>query len=218
MPKTPSVYDSLQSLVDHFETNLNEYKQPGYKEMSVRNDFINKFFSLMGWDIENASMKSELNRDVILEHSMEASGHQVRPDYAFRVEGAVRFYVEAKKPSVNLHDDVSPALQLRGYSNTSGLPLGIITDFEEFSVYDTKIKISDKDKAHTARIFYCTFRDYLKTYTYDGKEYQTTFDFIKSIFSIQGLLSSPGKPVYCNKWISPFTRLQLMTPDAGLTG
>jgi len=190
MPKTPTVYENLKNLVDHFEANLNEYKNPVYKEMSVRNDFINKFFSFMGWDIDNASMKSELNRDVVLEHSMEASGHQVRPDYAFRVNGVVRFFVEAKKPSVDLRFDIAPSIQLRGYSNSSGMPLGILTDFEEFSIYDTKVKVNhEKDAAHTARIFYCNFRDYLKPCTYDGKEYPTTFDFIKSIFSKEAIES-----------------------------
>jgi hypothetical protein len=34
------------------------------------------------------------------------------PDYCFRIGSVKKFFVEAKKPSVNLKDDVSPAFQL----------------------------------------------------------------------------------------------------------
>jgi adenine-specific DNA-methyltransferase len=33
------------------------------------------------------------------------------PDYAFRIGEARKFFVEAKKPSVNLKDYISPAYQ-----------------------------------------------------------------------------------------------------------
>ena len=62
------------------------------------------------------------------------------PDYAFRIGGTRKFFVEAKKPSVNLKDDISPAYQLRRYAWSAKLPLSILTDFEEFAVYDCRHK------------------------------------------------------------------------------
>ena len=41
------------------------------------------------------------------------------------------------------------------------LPLSILTDFEEFAVYDCRIKPDKSDKASTARILYLNDRDYL---------------------------------------------------------
>ena len=40
-------------------------------------------------------------------------------------------------------------------------PLSILTDFEEFSVYDTRIRPSRTDKAATARILYLRYTDYI---------------------------------------------------------
>jgi len=37
------------------------------------------------------------------------------PDYCFRIGGLRKFFVETKKPSVNLKDDIAPAFQLRRY-------------------------------------------------------------------------------------------------------
>ena len=82
-----------------------------------------------------------------------------------------------KKPSVDLKHQVSPAYQLRRYAYTAKLPLSILTDFEEFSVYDARIKPTPKDSASCARIFYCEYKDYLKN-----------FDFIYDTFSKDGIL------------------------------
>jgi type I restriction-modification system DNA methylase subunit len=68
--------------------------------------------------------------------------------------------VEAKKPSVDIKSDISPAYQLRRYAWSAKLPLSILTDFEEFAVYDCQIRPNVNDKPSTARIFYCTYKEY----------------------------------------------------------
>lgn len=58
-----------------------------------------------------------------------------------------KFFVEAKKPSVDIKDDVHPAFQLRRYAWSAKLPLSILTDFEELAVYDCRVKPDRRDKA-----------------------------------------------------------------------
>ncbi|MBA4397494.1 MAG: restriction endonuclease subunit M, partial [Syntrophus sp. (in: bacteria)] len=82
------------------------------------------------------------------------------PDYCFRIGGTRKFFVEAKKPSVNIAENIEPAYQLRRYAWSAKLPLSILTDFEEFAAYDCRIKPDKGDKASTARIMYLTQRDY----------------------------------------------------------
>src|SRR5437764_5674947 len=76
------------------------------------------------------------------------------PDYCFRVGGTRKFFVEAKKPALNLKDASDPAFQLRRYAWSAKLPMSILTDFEEFIVYDCRVKPDKEDKASTARILY----------------------------------------------------------------
>src|SRR5690606_21025331 len=57
------------------------------------------------------------------------------------------------------------------------LPISIITDFEEFSVYDCTKKPKPTDKASNARIKYLTFKEYL-----------TEFDFLWDTFSKERVL------------------------------
>lgn len=99
------------------------------------------------------------------------------PDYCFRIGGTRKFFLEAKKPSVNLKDDISPAFQLRRYAWSAKLPLSILTDFEEFAVYDCRVKPVSTDKASTARTIYVTY-----------EEYADRWEEIASIFSREAVL------------------------------
>lgn len=150
----------LEDLIGLFEHNIRQYKGGGYDEAKARVDFIDKLFSLLGWDIANEQGHSEQYREVIREDRLEVSGRIKAPDYCFRVGGARKFFVEAKKPSVDVKDDIAAAFQLRRYAYTAKLPLSILTDFEEFAVYDTRIKPDQYDSSSVGRVFYCTYQEY----------------------------------------------------------
>jgi adenine-specific DNA-methyltransferase len=169
--------EQLNTLVALFSTNIAQYKSGKYDEANTRTDFIDKFFILLDWDVANNKGFSESYREVVREDKVKIDGSQKAPDYSFRIGGVRKFFVEAKKPSVNIKDAAEPAYQVRRYAYTAKLPLSIITNFEEFAVYDTRIKPDKNDKASTARIFYCTF-----------DEYEKHFDFIFSIFSQNAIL------------------------------
>ena len=68
-----------------------------------------------------------------------------------------KFFVEAKKPAVSIQTDIQPAYQLRRYAWTAKLPLSILTDFEEFSVYDCRFRPKPGDKASQARVLSLTY-------------------------------------------------------------
>jgi type I restriction-modification system DNA methylase subunit len=150
----------IAELIERFDRNLETYKGGQYNEAQLRQDFLNPFLGALGWDMTNKAGFAEAYRDVIHEDAIKIGGATKAPDYCFRIGGVKKFFVEAKKPSVNLKDDVSPAFQLRRYAWSAKLPLSILTDFEEFAVYDCRIKPVQTDKASTGRILYFTYKDY----------------------------------------------------------
>jgi adenine-specific DNA-methyltransferase len=169
--------EQLKELAGLFESNYAQYKSSNYDEANTRTDFIDKFFTLLDWDIANSQGFSEVYREVVREDKVTIDGSQKAPDYSFRIGGFRKYFVEAKKPSVNIKDAAEPAFQVRRYAYTAKLPLSILTNFAEFAMYDTRIKPNKNDNAGTARIFYCTY-----------KEYETHFDFIYNIFSKSSIL------------------------------
>ncbi|MBN1364945.1 MAG: N-6 DNA methylase [Syntrophaceae bacterium] len=147
-------------LIERFEQNLEAYRSGQYKEQQLRQEFINPFFKALGWDVYNTAGYAEAYKDVIHEDAIKIGSASKAPDYSFRIGGTRKFFVEAKKPSVNIAEDIGPAYQLRRYAWSAKLPLSILTDFEEFAVYDSRIKPDKSDKAATARIMYLNYKDY----------------------------------------------------------
>jgi len=153
-------------LVDKFERNLEAYKNPNYKEEQLKQEFINPFFKALDWDVDNTQGAAPQFRDVIFEDSIKIAGGTRAPDYCFTMAGQKMFFVEAKKPSVNIKTDVKPSFQLRRYAWTAKLPLSILTDFEEFAVYDSRFEPKQTDRASTGRIKILTYNDYVKEWDY----------------------------------------------------
>jgi len=152
--------DALIDLVARFDEIRDAYRSGRYNETQVRREFIDPLFGLLGWDIDNHSGAPEAYKDVVHEDAIKVGGAHKAPDYGFRVGGNRKFFVEAKKPSVNLMDDAKPAFQLRRYAWSAKLPLSILTDFEEFAVYDCRIIPDQNDNAATARLNFVPYRDY----------------------------------------------------------
>lgn len=173
MTNKEEAYKKISELVKRFEEQFTSYKKIDYNETLTRHDFIDPFFQAFGWDMNNSEGYAEAYREVIHEDRVKVGGATKAPDYSFRLVGGKRlFFVEAKKPSVDVKNDISPAYQIRRYGWSAKLPISIITDFEEFGIYDCTKKPNPTDKASVARIKYLTFKDYLKE-----------FDFLWETFS-----------------------------------
>jgi type I restriction-modification system DNA methylase subunit/predicted type IV restriction endonuclease len=151
----------VRQLVETFSRNIEAYKRGAYNETQVRREFIDPFFEALGWDVTNQNGYAEAYKDVIHEDAIKVGGVTKAPDYCFRIGGARKFFLEAKKPSVNIAEDLHPAFQLRRYGWSAKLPLSILTDFEELAVYDCRIKPVKTDKVSHSRILYLTYTDYV---------------------------------------------------------
>lgn len=157
----------IAALVVRFREQRASYQRSDYNETQVRRDFIDPFFKALGWDMDNSAGNAEAYREVIHEDRVRVGKAVKAPDYSFRLEGGKRlFFVEAKKPFVKVKSEVEPAYQVRRYAWSAKLPVSILTDFEEFSVYDCTKRPSADDKASVARIHYLTFEDYDKEFDF----------------------------------------------------
>jgi hypothetical protein len=110
---------------------------------------LTPFFEALDWDVRNVQGYAEQYKDVVHEDALKAGGAARAPDYCFRIGGVRKFFLEAKKSSVSVKGDVGPAYQLRRYAWSAKLPLSILTDFEEFAVYDCRQRPSPPTKPST---------------------------------------------------------------------
>ncbi len=164
----------LLQRIARFHDDLPRIRRADYNETEVRVQFINPLFEALGWDMRDAGGRHEVRH----EDRIHIGGKAKAPDYGFYLDGRRRFFVEAKKPAVDIDRHTDPAYQLRRYAWTAKLPLSVLTDFEEFAVYDTRVRPAVGDSPKVARLRYWRYT-----------EYEDVWDEIAAVFSREAVLA-----------------------------
>lgn len=152
----------IHDLVEKYESNRDFYRTAKFNETQVRNEFLDPLFEALGWDIRNTSSRKTNEREVLLEESLKANAdtYSKKPDYTFRLFGERKFFLEAKKPCVDISTDNNPAKQVRRYGYTANLKISVLSNFEDLYIYDTSYKVEDTDSLTKARVKAYHFTDY----------------------------------------------------------
>lgn len=177
----------LKQLIEKYQSDRIHYLTNKYNETQLRNDFLDPFFELLGWDIKNNAGKPTNEREVILEEALKAnaSEHSKKPDYTFRLFSERKFFLEAKKPFVKIEADNETAKQVRRYGFTAKLKISILSNFEYLIIYDTSVKVEKEDTFQKAL---------LKKYHYT--EYESKFNEIKQLLGKEEVYSG----AFDNEW------------------
>jgi len=138
---------TVVELVNDFKANEQHYLNPSYSEADVRNDFINKFFIALGWDVRHETQKNPYEQEVRVEKPVQIAKAQKRADYSFSIAPnfrTVKFFVEAKKPAHAL-ENKDYYFQTARYGWNASTPIAILTDFEEFHIIDCRFRPAIED-------------------------------------------------------------------------
>lgn len=152
----------IEGLVEKFKNKENETKKAQFDEENTKMEFINEFFRILGWDVDNKQGDPDSRKEVQFEHNVRINGKTKAVDYCFKIDGKKKFFVEAKKPSVNIKDNKKTAHQIKRYTWNASLPLGILTDFEELAIYEPKVTPKEYHDASIDRIKYYTYANYVE--------------------------------------------------------
>src|SRR5512140_3381490 len=99
--------NEIADLIERFDRNRESYLSGQYNETQLRREVLDPFFTALGWDVVNKQGYAEAYKAAIHQDARKIGGATKAPDYCFRIGGVKKFFVEAKKPSVNLNEDVS---------------------------------------------------------------------------------------------------------------
>ena len=143
----------ILALAADFEIHKRAYLAHSYSESQLRTDFINKFLTALGWDVDHVQQKNPFAQEVKVERALTERGAKRRADYAFYVAPNFRdprFYVEAKRPSVDLatKDHYFQAIR---YGWNSQTPIVVLTNFHQTHLLDCRYK-PDVDTALERRL------------------------------------------------------------------
>jgi len=138
-----AAYKSVLALIEQFENNRQHYRSLAYQEAELRQDFLDKFLAALGWDVYHITQTNPAEQEVKIERGVAVAAAQKRADYAFYLAPNFRdprFFVEAKKPSVDLPQNADAHFQTLRYGWSAGTPLALLTNFETWVVLDCRAK------------------------------------------------------------------------------
>ena len=160
MPISKTV--NINELIEKYNANKSHYRSSRYNETQLRLDFLDPLFSLLGWDITNKGNKSTNEREVLVEEGVRDFKSFIikKPDYTFRLFSERKFFLEAKKPSIDISKDAESARQVRRYGFTAKLKISVLSNFEYLAIYDTSALVTEDDNAAEYRISFYHYEEF----------------------------------------------------------
>ena len=146
----------LRGLVARFAANEAHYLSAEFDETSTREQFINGLFDALGWDVldgaglgaqrdvvfhprfvEEPELAGEAGWDDDLSEEELAEREPVArvPDYAFKLDGRTRFFVEAKRAGRSVETRAS-AFQIKSYAWSQHVRVGVLTNFRGLRAFN----------------------------------------------------------------------------------
>ncbi len=155
--------EKLNDLVNRFQKNLAYYKETrtNYNEHSCRIEYIDPLLKILGWDVANERGLAPQYREVIAENYSTSTD---RPDYTMTLRGVAKFFVEAKKPAIDITRAPDPAFQTRKYGWNANHRIAVLTNFEYLAIYDTCYVPKEEDGCTVARYRIFHFTEYANRY------------------------------------------------------
>ncbi len=126
-----TVRREIKNLVDKFEKIKEEGKYKKYNEEQTKKNFILPLFRALGWDVESDDVKAE------------EKVSKKRVDYAFRINGHPKFYLECK-PFREFISEPKYAKQAIEYAWNKSVTWAILCNFEGIRVFNAEWKWNDK--------------------------------------------------------------------------
>jgi len=120
--------EEVKKLIEKYNHIVESGKLKSYNEEMTKKDFILPLFRALGWSVEDGE-----------EVTAEEKISRGRVDYAFRIDGIPKLFLEAKALKVDL-DRTEFAEQAINYAWHKGATWAILTDFEGIKVFNAEWK------------------------------------------------------------------------------
>ena len=160
--------ERLIELIRAYAQHFAQYSQTDYNETEVRNDFVNPFFEILGWDMLNKKKLPQHLREVKHEAAVyveeDGENKKKKPDYAFYLGTEICFFLETKKPSINIMESREAAFQIRRYGWNGNLKASVLSNFTDLIIYDTSIRPNENDEVSKAMVAHYHYTEYIEKF------------------------------------------------------
>lgn len=172
MRKPAAFPDAISDLIQRLERRR-DVRIPGTAEiMELWEEYIDPTFIALGWDMRESTITTRYRGAFARHLRVTTRDRATYSSCSFGLDGHPQFLVVLETPPVCVADRAEGCPGLRRYAWNAGIPLLVVTNSEEWAVFDCTRMPELPDNEAEARIATFTFRDC------PGR-----WDWISSIFS-----------------------------------
>lgn len=144
----------LKNLIEKYNNTIRYKDKKSISEETIRT-WINDFLYIFGWDVQDTThvLQERVLKDQKIKNNLKSinSTHS-KPDYTFIYGNNIKTFLDAKSLDVNIFTDKDAAFQIRSYGWSAGIPCSFITNFEQFCIFDTRLRPTINASAKTGVI------------------------------------------------------------------
>lgn len=137
--------EQVAQLIEKYE----KANKQGLNEANTRKDYILPLFAALGWRTDDSGEVAE-----------EVRIGKLWADYAFKLGGVTRFYLEAKKAGADL-ENVDFAHQAVSYAYNKGASWAVLTNFEGLKLFNAEWDVRE---VNTLRVLDLPYSQYLERF------------------------------------------------------
>lgn len=157
LEKVKKLYSDFKNTLDTAPSSISEEK--------IRSGFLNKLFEIFEWNLSDITevIEEKTLKGLAKENLKSIGSDNKRPDYILCENGVHKMIVDAKNITEDFKKSKSYAFQIRSYSWSSNLPIAMISNFQEFGIYDTTF-IPDANQDPEYRAIFFTIQDLIEEF------------------------------------------------------
>ena len=154
--------NQLKNLIDRYNASVRKQVRKTISEETIRT-WLNELLGIFGWNVQDTSQvlqEQVLDNDLKQKLKSIDSTH-IRPDYILKNGLNIKTFLDAKSLDVNIFTEKDPAFQIRSYGWSANVPCAFISNFEQFSIYETKTAPHANEDAKMHVLYQFTVDEYL---------------------------------------------------------
>lgn len=157
--------NKLKTLIEKYNSSVRISDRRNVSEETIRT-WLNELLEIFGWNVQDTSqvLQERVLDDDLKQKLKSIDSTHTRPDYILKNGLNIKTFLDAKSLDVNIFTDAEPAFQIRSYGWSANVPCAFISNFEQFSIYETKTAPNSHDDVKKHVLYQLFIDDYLEQF------------------------------------------------------
>jgi len=157
--------NKFEILIQKYNSSVRVQDRKNISEETIRT-WLNEMLAIFGWNVQDTSqvLQERVLDDGLKQKLKSIHSTHTRPDYILKNGSNIKTFLDAKSLDISLFTDKEAAFQIRSYGWSANIACAFISNFEQFSIYETKNAPHSYDDAKKYALYQLGIDEYLDNF------------------------------------------------------